>query len=85
MSKSLPEEIEKELARAVELHQRTSSDYQKCVEFNRLMSDLLGRAEDAGLNRLADRIMDILMECNPKEGSSCEKSSRVGERVKRLL
>ena len=84
MSKELPDNIQKDLERACSLHQRATSDYEKCVEFNKLTSDLLGRLEDEGQYRLADRMMTILLDCNPKEGSSCEKASITGERVKKF-
>ena len=84
MTKELPEDIEKDLEKACILHQRATSDYQKCVEFNKLMADLLGRLEDGGHGRLADRVMTILIDCNPKEGSNCDKASISGERVKKF-
>ena len=84
MTKELPDNIQKDLEKACTLHQRATSDYQKCIEFNKLTSDLLARIEDAGHNRLADRMMTILLDCNPKEGSSCEKATITGERVKKF-
>ena len=84
MPQELPDDIQKDLEKACILHQRASSDYAKCIEFNKLMSDLLGRLEDVGQYRYADRLMTILLDCNPKEGSSCDKSSVVEERVKKL-
>jgi len=81
---NLPDDIKKDLEKAALLHLRTSSDYNKCIEFNKLMSDLLTRLEDGGHFKMADRIMTILLDCNPKEGSSCEKSSLVAERVKKF-
>ena len=84
MNKELPDDIRKDLEKACSLHQRATSDYEKCVEFNKLTSNLLGRLEDAGQYRLADRVMTILLDCNPKEGSSCDKASLTGERVKKF-
>lgn len=84
MTKELPEDIKKDLEKACVLHKRATSDYEKCIEFNKLMSDLLGRLEDEGQYRYADRVMTILLECNPKEGSSCEKASITGERTKKF-
>jgi hypothetical protein len=84
MTKELPDDIQEGLEKACSLHQRATSDYAKCVEFNKLTSDLLGRLEDVGQYRLADRVMTILLDCNPKEGSSCEKASINGERVKKF-
>lgn len=84
MSKEIPEDIRKDMERANALHQRATSDYQKCVEFNKLMADILARLEDAGCNRAADRVMGILLDCNPKEGSSCDAATRVGDKVRKL-
>ena len=84
MTKELPDDIQQDLKKACILHQRATSDYEKCIEFNKLTSDLLARLEDAGQYRMADRVMTILLDCNPKEGSSCEKASITGERVKKF-
>ncbi len=84
MSEKIPVDIQKDIEKASLLHQRATSDYHKCVEFNKLMSDILGRLEDAGCYRMADKIMSILLECNPKEGSSCDNATRIGEKVKKL-
>ena len=84
MNQEIPDNIQKDLEKACTLHQRATSDYQKCIEFNKLTSDLLARIEDAGHYRLADRMMTILLDCNPKEGSSCEKATITGERVKKF-
>ena len=81
---NLPDDIRKDFEKASALHLRIASDYEKCIEFNRLMSDLLARLEDGGHYRIADRVMTILLDCNPKEGSSCEKASLVGERMKKF-
>ena len=83
MIEKLPDDISIDLAKACALHQRTVSDYEKCMEFSKLMSDLLARLEDAGCYRTADRVMTILLDCNPKEGAHCEKATLVGERIKK--
>ncbi len=72
------------MKRACLLHQRATSDYEKCVEFSSLMSNLLARLEDAGCYRIADKVMTVLLDCNPKEGASCEKATLVGERMKKI-
>lgn len=84
MAKEIPEDIKKDLEKARILHQRATSDYQKCLEFSKLMSDLLARLEDAGCFRMADKVMGILLDCNPKEGSSCDKATNVGEKMKKI-
>jgi hypothetical protein len=85
MAEHIPQDLKNKLARAARLHQRASADYEKCQEFNRLMSDLLGRLEDAGCYRTAGKVMGILLDCNPKSGSQCDKATRVGETMKKLL
>ena len=85
MAEIIPQDIKEDLGKAVGLHQRATSDYEKCLEFNKLMSDLLGRLEDAHCDKMADRVMSILMDCNPKQGTSCEKSSLVGDKVKKYF
>ena len=40
--------------------------------------------EERGLYGAADRVMTLLLDCNPKEGSHCEKATSVGTRVKKL-
>lgn len=84
MSENIPPEIRLDLERAALLHQRATSDYEKCQEFNRLMSDLLGRLEDADCDRTAGKVMGILIDCNPKPGSQCDKASRIGDKMKKM-
>ncbi len=84
MVENIPDDIKKDLEKAALLHQRAASDYAKCVEFNKLMSDLLGRLEDAGCYKTADRIMTILLDCQPKEGAHCEKATMIGEKMKKF-
>jgi len=73
MTQKLPENIQKDLEKACILHQRATSDYEKCVEFNKLMSGLLARLEDEGHYRYADRVMTILLDCTQKRGAVAKK------------
>ncbi|MEW6500572.1 MAG: hypothetical protein ACOY8P_08830 [Thermodesulfobacteriota bacterium] len=84
MAEEIPPDIAADLRRAAALHQRAAADYEKCQEFNRLMSDLLGRLEDAGCHRTAGTVMGILLDCNPKPGTQCDKASRIGEKMKKF-
>jgi len=84
MTEKIPDDIKNDLERACTLHQRAVSDYAQCVEFNKLMVALLARLEDAGCFKAADKIMTILLNCNPKEGSNCEKSTQVAEQMKKF-
>ena len=83
-AEALPDDIRRDLAKACALHQRAVSDYAQCNEFSRLMSDLLARLEDAGYYKTADKVMTILLDCNPKIGAHCEKSTVVGQITKKL-
>jgi hypothetical protein len=80
----LPDDIKKDLEKACALHQRALSDYSQCTEFSRLMSDLLARLEDVGCFKTADKVMTILLDCNPKTGAHCEKSTIVSQITKKL-
>jgi len=82
MAENIADDIKKDLEEACALHQRAVSDYGKCLEFNKKMSDLLARLEDAGCWRTADRVMTVLLGCNPKEGAHCDKATVIGEKMK---
>ena len=84
MVEKIPHDISQDLEKADLLHERASADYQKCLEFNKLMSDVLSKLEDAGCDRASDKVMSILIDCNPKQGSQCEKATRIGEKVKKF-
>lgn len=84
MSETIPEAIRDDLDKASVLHQRASADFLKCLEFNKLMSSILGRLEDAGCDRAADRVMSILLDCNPREGAHCDKSYLISEKMKKF-
>jgi hypothetical protein len=85
MADKIPDDIIKDLEKACALHQRAVSDYVKCVEYSKLMCDILARVEDADCLRVADRVMTLLLDCNPKEGAHCEKATLVGEKMKKIL
>ncbi len=46
------------------------------------MSDILARLEDAGCDRAADKVMGLLLDCNPREGAHCDNATRVGGKMK---
>ena len=80
----LPDDIKKDLEKACTLHQRAVSDYAQCEQFSRLMSDLLARLEEAKCFNTADKVMTILLECSPKTGAHCEKSTVISQKTKKL-
>ncbi len=84
MAEILPDDIKKDMEKAISLHKRATSDYVQCQEFSKLMSSVLARLEDAKCYDTADKVMVILLECNPKSGSHCEKSSHVANLTQKL-
>ena len=84
MAEILPDDIQWDLTKACALHQKAVSDYAQCEEFSKLMSNILARLEDAGCFGTADKVMSILLGCNPKIGAHCEKATLVGQLTKKL-
>lgn len=84
MNETLPDAIKRDLKKACTLHQRAVSDYAQCEEFSKLMCDLLSRLEDACCFDTADKVMKILLDCNPKIGAHCEKATIVSQVIKKF-
>ena len=80
----IPDDIRRDLEKAWSLHDRAVADFSQCSEFSRFMSDILARLEDAKCYDTADRVMAVLLDCNPKTGAHCDKSSAVGQRMKKF-
>jgi hypothetical protein len=85
MAEILPDDIKEDLKKACSLHQRATSDYSQCEAFSKLMCDLLSRLEDAGCHTTADKVMKILLDCNPKIGAHCDKATIVSQTLKKIL
>ena len=81
---AIPEDISQDIEKACHLHDRAVADYTRCLEFSALMSDILARLEDAQCWDMADKVMAILLDCNPKTGAHCDKAAIVGQAVKKL-
>ena len=84
MAEIIPPDIQHDLEKAALLHQRTAADYTKCLEFNKLMSNILARLEDNNCTGTADRVMGILLDCNPREGVHCDNATRIGDKMKKF-
>ncbi len=65
------------------MHERITQSTE-CREFNRRVALLLQRLEDAGCYRLADRAMDLLASCNPKDLSQCDSVRQAKSALERL-
>lgn len=84
VTRTLAGGLRSDLDRVRALHDRAVADYAKCLEFNRLLAELLDRLEEAGHRREADRVMALLIDCSPKAGVHCDKATSVGDRLKKL-
>lgn len=84
MSETVPKDIEHALIQACKLHQQAVSDYDKCKKFSELMSGLLAQLEDNKCFTTADKVMSILLDCNPKAGAHCDKSTIVNQATQKL-
>jgi hypothetical protein len=85
-------EINKELIRLYELHEMGVSQPNKCREFNSQASLFLQRLEEIGADDIADRVMELLAGCSPKDFSPCDNRlstkgslERLQERIKKKL
>jgi hypothetical protein len=65
------------------MHEKLTQS-SECRDFNRRIALLLERLEDEGFNRLADRAMDLLACCNPKDLSQCDSVQRARDILERL-
>jgi len=76
-------EILQEIEALFIMHQGISQS-SECREFSSRCALLLQRLEDAGFSRLADRAMDLLACCNPKDLSQCDSVQRARDILERL-
>ncbi|MFB3765485.1 MAG: hypothetical protein ACE14P_09590 [Methanotrichaceae archaeon] len=77
-------EILREVDKLYELHELGASDPKKCREFNSKASLFLSKMEDMGVDQMADRMMDILGGCSPKEFSTCDNRQNTKGALERL-
>lgn len=80
----IPDEIKQDILKACLLHNRAVSDPAQCQEFSRLMSDILSKLEDNQCYDAADKVMSILLNCVPKTGAHCDKSTIVGQSIEKF-
>jgi len=75
--------ILQEIEALCSMHEKLTQS-SECREFNRRAALLLEKLEDAGLSRMADRAMDLLASCNPKDLSQCDSVQRARDILERL-
>ncbi len=68
-------EISREIEQLCKLHDEAIANYEKCREFANRMSLFLSEMEDSGCQSMANRAMDVLINCNPKVASHCDKAN----------
>ncbi len=76
--------VQKELNRLCELHENGISDPGICREWNSQASLFLQKLEDLQIYDLADRVMDLLAGCSPKDFSPCENRQCTKSSLERL-
>jgi hypothetical protein len=64
--------LERELQRLYDLHESSVADPGKCRTFNSQASLFLERLEEVQAWDLADRVMELLAGCSPKDFSPCD-------------
>ncbi len=84
----IPEDVERraiqnEIEALCIMHQKITQS-SECRDFNRRAAQLLEWLVEAGLNRLADRAMDLLACCNPKDLSQCDSVQRARDVLERM-
>jgi hypothetical protein len=82
--KRISREILSEVQELFQLHEKTSTDPAKCREFNARAALLLNRFEELEQYLLADRMMDLLSGCSPKDFSACDNHQRTKGALERL-
>jgi len=76
-------EILEEIEALCTMHEKISQS-SECREFNHRSALLLQKLEDAEFYRMADRAMDLLASCNPKDLSQCDSIQRAKDALERL-
>ena len=84
--------MQKELSELYELHESSASDPGKCRTFNSRASLFLEKLEEMQADDIADRVMDLLAGCSPKDFSPCDNRlctkgslERLQERIREKL
>lgn len=76
-------EVLQEIEELCIIHQKITQS-SECRDFNHRAALLLQSLEEKGFFPLADRIMDLLACCNPKDLSQCDSVQRARDILDRL-
>ena len=83
MDKQRWKEIMQEVEALCTIHARICQSAE-CREFNSRSARLLQRLEDEGCDLLADKMMNLLAYCSPKDLSQCDSVQRAKDALERL-
>ena len=83
MDKQRWKEIMQEVEAPCTIHARVSQSAE-CREFNRRSARLLQRLDDEGCDLLADKMMNLLAYCSPKDLSQCDSVQLAKGALERL-
>jgi hypothetical protein len=78
------QKIQKDLTELYELHESSVSDPGRCRTFNSRASLFLEKLEDLQAYDIADRVMDLLAGCSPKDFSPCDNRQCTKGSLERL-
>jgi hypothetical protein len=77
--------LQEELSELNKLHDCSISDPGLCRTFNSRASLFLEKLEDLQAYDIADRVMDLLAGCSPKDFSPCENRQCTSGSLERLM
>ncbi|VVB71859.1 Uncharacterised protein [uncultured archaeon] len=84
MDRQTWKQISEELDQLYDLHESSVSDPAKCRAFNSRASLFLQRLEELEAFDIADRVMDLLAGCSPKDFSPCDRRQCTKSSLERL-
>jgi hypothetical protein len=73
-----------EIEQLCKLHDEAVANSELCREFANQMSLFLSELEDLNCQSMANMAMDILLLCNPKVASHCDKASMEKGRLEQM-
>lgn len=84
MNKQNWADVDQEIERLCKLHDEAVANSELCREFANQMSLFLSELEDQNCQSIANMAMDILLLCNPKVASHCDKANMERGRLEQM-
>ncbi|PLX42509.1 MAG: hypothetical protein C0608_02470 [Deltaproteobacteria bacterium] len=73
-----------EVERLCALHDTASCDYAHCERFYKELAEFLDNMEDAKEWKVADVVMEALVNCVPNPSGTCKTADRVKATMRKL-